>query len=415
MKTIGIIAEFNPFHNGHEYIIQQSKQITGADSCIIAMSGNFVQRGEPACVDKYLRTRLALMHGADVVFELPTIFATASAEFFARGAVDLLAGTGIVDAICFGTEHPDFPFDKVAAFLLDPTEEFDELIKKHLCSGDHYALARSKALAECFPLVYPASAGTLTKEQFAEPNTILGIEYAKAALSHELPLIPILRVGEGYHSLSSEGELLSASAIRSQMHATNSDCTEIFGVSDLTKQELAQYSKHLLHADSISDLLYHALLLNEAEGYTRFFDCDLELSNRIQKNLKNFESFSQFAELIKTKNYTYSRISRVLLHIVLNITDEIIPDMDSLFVTELYNHCPYLRLLGFKKESSHLLSEIKEHAELPILSKMADAKDSLGSEAYEILKCDIYASKLYEQLAFQSAKSNEMAQSPIVL
>lgn len=391
MKTIGIVAEFNPFHNGHAYLIEYAKSELGADYTVIAMSGDFVQRGEPACVDKYLRTQMALLGGADLVLELPSIFATASAEYFADSAVSLLAATGIVSTICFGTEHPDFPYNEVASLLASESAEYRSLLKESLSKGVSFPKAHAKAISSIL---------SISEELLSEPNTILGIEYAKAALKHNVQIQPVLRQGNGYHSPSLSGDYLSASAIRNAL----SD-NELLGISDASKELLKEYisTKNILSLDSISDLLYQELLRNQTNGYTDFFDCDLDLSNRIDKFLPQYQSCSQFIELIKTKRYTYTRINRVLLHIMLGITDEAI-----------HNAQLYFRPLGFRKDASALLSELKAKGKLPLISKMADAKEHLSLEEYATLQKDIYAANLYEQLAHRDApKRNELAQSPI--
>lgn len=397
MKAIGIVAEFNPFHLGHAYFIKQAKQETGADYALVMMSGDFVQRGAPACMDKYTRTTSALLGGADLVLELPVVYATASAEFFARRAVCQLAETGVVDTICFGTKYPDFPFEFVAEKVLSPSKEFEDLIHSDISSGVPYPKARANAIKQICNLECEFK---ITDEMLEDPNTILGIEYTAAAIRCQMRIHPILRSGNDYHDISMEGEFLSASAIR---NALEEDKDFSKGLSKEDSLAIAKYKsqKKLLCADDFSDLLYQMLLQHEATGYEDFLDCDIALSNRIQKHLRDYQSFTQFASLIKTKNYSYARISRMLLHILLDIKS--IPD-----------HADYYRILGFRSDATDLLSEIKQKSRIPLVAKMANAFDFLSEEGKSLLKKDIYAAMLYEQIAYQSAeKYHEMTQSPI--
>ena len=388
MKAIGIVAEFNPFHQGHAYLIRCAKERTGADYAIVTMSGDFVQRGTPACMDKYTRTRMALSM-ADVVIGLPCLYATASAEYFAQYAVRMLVDTGVVDCICFGTEHPDFPFETIADILMQKNEQIEESIRSAVASGLTYPAARAAALSD-YCLSHKIANDFAILEALSEPNTILGIEYTIAALRHHCTVLPIARIGHSYHDNSTEGEYLSASAIRTQLLATESpEPTE---------------RKYVSETD-MNALVFQALLAAQKAGYDQYLDCDKDLSNRICKLLPQYTDFVSFAHLLKSKNYTYTRICRVLLHIMLNIKNE---DM---------HYAPYYRVLGFRMSAQELLSQIKKTSSVPLITKPASAQSLLHESAYSVFELDLYAAALYEQMACQdfAPRINEMQQSPIII
>ena len=214
MKVAGVITEYNPFHNGHKYQLEQIKRQTSADYIVVVMSGDFVQRGEPAIIDKYERTRMALLSGADLVLELPSVFATASAEFFAGGGVSVLKNTGVADMLCYGVESVDHELTKlVAGVLKNPPAEYSASLARLIQGGMSFPAARSRALCECFQDNYDISLEKLDTF-IASPNNILAIEYEKALMDCDITGFPIQRIGEGYHSTNSTSEFSSATAVR---------------------------------------------------------------------------------------------------------------------------------------------------------------------------------------------------------
>lgn len=214
MKIAAIVAEYNPFHNGHLYQIQKAKQITDADYMIVVMSGNFTQRGTPALIDKYSRAKMALMGGADLVLELPVCYATGSAEYFASGAIALLNQLGCVDSICFGSECGDIvPLKKIAGARAHESDEYQKLLKTHLKCGCTYPVARNTALAETLDGFIPFDM------ILGYPNNILGIEYIKAIIRQNSTIEPFtnLRIGSDYHSYRLADTFSSAISIRQSL------------------------------------------------------------------------------------------------------------------------------------------------------------------------------------------------------
>ena len=416
MKIAGVITEYNPFHNGHKYQLEQIKRQTSADYIVVVMSGDFVQRGEPAIIDKYERTRMALLSGADLVLELPAVFATASAEFFAGGGISILKNTGIVDMLCYGVESVDHELTKlVAGMLKNPPAEYSASLARLIQGGMSFPAARSRALCEYFQDNYDSSLDKLDAF-IASPNNILAIEYEKALMDCDITGFPIKRVGEGYHSTDSTSAFSSATAVRGVIstvyntanHLTvNSSNTSQFGnltvLNTLMPADCAKIltycisNGHIVFPDAISDLLYYRLISERNEGYEKYSDCTKELSAKIVKNIYKYENFTQFCNLLKSKNLTYTRISRVLTHILLGIeNDDFNICMDN----------PYLRILGFKKSSGELMHLLKKRASAPIITKVADAP-------YELIYKDIFAADLYGRLCH--SQQNEFTHGVVII
>lgn len=411
MKVNGIIAEYNPFHNGHKYQLTQSLALTGADYTVVVMSGNFVQRGAPALVDKHTRAKMALLGGADLVLELPAIYATSSAEFFASGAVALLTQLGVVSHLCFGSECGDIELLKQSASILveepaDYTATFKRLIKQ----GMTYPNARTWALMQHYPDL------TANKEIFSASNNILGMEYIKAILRQKSPLIPVTikRLGSGYHDRTLSDTYCSAMAIRQALYAKND--------SSFLKNQMPAEADALLRdwlsthpavrSTDFSSALYYKLLSEQEYGYDKYLDVSSDLSDRIRNKLNEYKDYDDFCSLLKSKELTYTRVSRCLLHILLNITKE-----DMACCIEM-GYTPYARVLGFRKDSSALLSAIKEQSRIPLVTKLADAEKLLDAEAYIMLKQDILISQLYQGILFgknAASSANEYTIPPVIV
>lgn len=476
MKIIGIIAEYNPFHNGHKYQIEELKKQTNADYIVIAMSGNFVQRGVPALCDKYSRAKMALQCGADLVFELPAIWATASAELFAKGGVTLFYQTCVINHLGFGAETDNLDLLKQIAWILsmEPVS-YKDALSVYLKKGKNFPTARKLALSELFSdnfnvtnttnyvLHHNAPAiqaktqhlsalySSEPDELLNSPNNILAIEYLKAIYaqnkrnatssslankndtisSHTLQqLTPVLiqRKGSGYHEKNMTTLFPSATAIRNSLFSSETSCynlpnlsptfspKERLETSAMPKEALSILSQlledhALLNENDISSILGYRLLSLKKEGYASFADCSADFSNKIVKNVRNYTNFIDFCELLKSKELTYTRISRTLLHILLNIKQR-----DYTYANEL-GTIPYLRILGFRKEAIPLLSAIKKEATVPLITKVADASSLLSKDAYALFEKDLFASDIYYQLVSQKTGKKPMNEftHPIVI
>lgn len=415
MYITGIIAEYNPFHNGHLYQIDRVRQ-SGSDFIIIVMSGDFLQRGTPAILDKWSRTQMALSAGADLVIELPAVFATASAQYFARGGVSILDKLGVVDSISFGCETDDLSLLKeCASYLWKEPDAFKEKLQSYTKEGMPFPKARAKALQ--------AILGTDAATFISSPNNILGLEYCIALLERNSSVepIPILRKGSGYHEQAlTTGILPSATAIRELLSNSpqnpstlktstgtdvrsvcNSKCTEpddfdFTKLSESVPTSVASVIREnqdrlLLSKDTLSLLLKYKLLL-EKNRLDKYADVTPDLADKIRKNLNRFQTFSQFADLLKSKDLTHTRITRALIHIVLNVTQDMYTNVKA------HDYAPYARVLGFRKRALPLLSEIGRNTSIPLITKLADAHTQLSPQEYELLEHDIFCSHVYESI-----------------
>lgn len=427
METIGIIAEYNPFHNGHAYQITEIRRRTGARFVIAAISGDFVQRGTPAIIDKYTRTRMALSCGADLVLELPCLWATASAEYFAAAGVTLFDKTGCTDAICFGAETEDLPLLNAAATLLaHEPEGYRNLLAFYLKEGLNFPMARAKALSGYLKNVWPGldpsisgppasspAAGRSPEAFFSAistPNNILAIEYLKALECRHSSLSPLLlkREGAGYHDTSIHVKNASATAIRRLLLASSGsfDAGSVHmlknampqTVYDVLNSYLAENPP--LFAEDFSCILSYLLLSASQESLAAVGDCTKAIANRIYKNRFCCHSFAEFCGQNKSRDVTYTRISRILLHILLNITN------DDYIKFRAADYIPYLRILGFRRDAAELLTRLKANASVPIISKLASAPSQLSASAFSLLEKDIFAAELYDQIRFGKSFHN---------
>ena len=389
MKTIGIIAEFNPFHNGHAYLIKKAKEFTGADRVIVIMSGNFVQRGCPAIINKYDRTLHALENGCDCVFELPPVFSTASAETFAKASVYFLHNLNCINYLCFGCEDNNLDLLKsIASILHDEPDEYKASLALHLKSGNNYPVARQKALTDYLMSI---DVNSNIADVLSKPNNILAIEYIKALIELNSPIVPvgINREGSGYNSTSLNSSFASASGIR---EAFTNDVALDSIANHLSKAAFSSLlnekeQNSLITLNDFSSMLGLTLLNNDS--FDKFNDINTDLSNRILNERANFYSFESFIEKLQSKNYTYSRISRTLMHIMLNIHSE---DID------FYKRIGYLpvgRLLGFKKSSSDILKHIKENSNVDIISKLSIYYKTSTGDIKKLLDNWLYCDSIY--------------------
>lgn len=364
MKVVGIIAEYNPFHNGHKYQIDYAKNILKADYIIIAMSGNFTQRGDISCFDKYTRAKMALINGADLVFEIPTIFATSSAKEYATCGVRLLNSTGLVDTLLFGSEAGDTAaFTKAAQIIIDKSksQEFNNFVSQKVANGLSYAKARSDFFES-----------QISPELISNPNNILGLEYAMAIAENKLPIKieTLKREGGSYNESQLTGVFSSATAIRKALGEDGNYSGLPDNIIDIIKDNT--FIKH----DDLS-LLLHFILDNQND-FSYYADANSDISDRINKTKGQFTSISEYCSLLKTKNYTYSRINRILTHILLGITTEA---FDTAKNNDYINH---LRLLGFSKNGSSLLSLIKKNASLPLFTRPNEYTSQIDLRAANI-------------------------------
>ena len=378
MNVVGIIAEYNPFHEGHAYQIQKAKEQCGAEFAVVVMNGDFVQRGEPAIFDKYTRTKEALLGGADLIFELPVRFGLSSAGDFAMGGVLALNALPFVTHLCFGTETGDLtPLLQAATFLCDEPDSYRTRVKHFVKQGILYPKARSLALA--------AESG-LPTETWDSPNNILGLEYCVALqkLHSKIKPFTIRREGQGYHDNDTPAlsDFPSATFLREKIRKAG--------------------EKESLSLSDFSSLIGYSLLT--AKDLCRIKDITPDLSDRIRNELPKYREINEFVKTIKNPSLTTGRIKRSFFQCLFDIEKEE-PVM------------PYLRVLGMKKEASSLLSQ-KENASCQILTKLAFDVPKMDDTAKKLFAKDLLASDLYRQVfchKYNQTLPNEYQHSPIVL
>lgn len=400
MKILGIIAEYNPFHKGHEYQIKKAKEISGADYIIAIMSGNYVQRGAPAIFDKSIRTKMALNAGIDAVFEIPALFSTASANDFAGYGISLLKILG-ADFISFGAENDNYKLlDTVAKVLTDKEQEL--AVKKHMEAGLNYAKARHNAILE--ELKESKEDINEIENILASPNNILAIEYLKSIRINNVGIQPVIisRSGSGYHEKEiEENKFSSATAIRRLVSESNFDIFNDSIKSAIPDKNINLFknSKSIFDDDFLFTVQRSILdKLSKGEDLSAYCDVSKELANTVEKNIFELEnkSYSDFILKLKSKNFTYTRISRAIFHLLLNHKKNMLEDIKS-----EKNMAAYPLLLGFKKEASELLSELKKRSELPIISKISNAKYILSPVSLKIFENNIYSDFLYNSIYFE--------------
>lgn len=382
MKALGIVCEYNPLHNGHIYQINKAKELTSADVTVAVMSGNFVQRGEPAIIDKYTRTECALNNGIDLVVEMPTFYAISSAEFFAKCGVSTLAAL-CCDYICFGSESGDLDaLYKIAELLTIEPVEFKEILKASLKAGDSFPKARENALTNIL--------GKDCLEIIGSPNNILAIEYLKEIIRANYPIKPITikREGDGYNADKINSIYASASSIRNSIQSNNYNLSKYMPSLEIIKDK-----PHIFFDDLGILYRYKIRSLQNCKSakdtLCTYREVDEEIASILLSNFDDYTSLSEYALKCKSKNYTLSRIKRCILNIILNINDS----TENIYKE---NYAPYIRILGFNKKGQTYLSEIKKNIDIPLITKIADHK--------ELLYLDNNSTSIYNQIIYN--KSN---------
>lgn len=365
MKVTGIIAECNPLHEGHAYLIREARARTGADYIVVAMSGDYVQRGAPSILSLRQRAGSLLNEGADLVVELPLYVSCAGADYFARGGVALLESLGVVTDLVFGSESGDLETLQAAAERLgEEDDNFKASLREGLRSGLTFPQARAAAAGSGVPV---------------SPNDLLGTEYLKALRASGSTIRP--------HAVP-RIRCRSASEIRAQMLETR------------------RHSDPYLCRDDFSDLLLHALW--SADDLSRYLDVSRDLARRISNELPGFTTYSAFCEAVKTRNHTYTRISRALLHILLGMTSQTMERFDA-----SCGMCGWIRPIGFKKPAIPLIREITDSCSVPYLDRLASAEKVLPADLYGIFLEEIRAEFLYDLIAARRAEGFGSAGSPV--
>lgn len=414
MKAVGLVTEYNPFHNGHLYHLNKAMELTGADISVAVMSGDFVQRGEPAVLDKYTRTSMALNSGVNLVVELPVNYAVSSAENFAAGALKVLDYIK-ADSIAFGSESGDIErLSKLAHVLCDNEDTLYKEISKYTANGISYAAARQKTVEK---LTDKDTAAILTSS-----NNILAVEYLKAIIKNNYAIKPytVQRQGDAYNDTDIRSDYASATALRGNLKADN-----ISKYIPVKAGLILSSNTNYIYPDDITEALFTRLLdILFASSYDKnvfienvmqYPDVNKEIAGRLYKSAMDMItrtvpqgaeskdngvlSFGSLCEHIKTKEVPLSRIKRALVRITLGL--------DKKYM-EKYSNAPYIRVLGFDKKGQEYLSYIRKTVEVPLITKTADYK--------EMLLDDIHAANIYNMIVagkYGVKEQGDYVKSPI--
>lgn len=375
MKSTGIVVEYNPFHNGHKYHLKKAKE--QGEVVIAVMSGDFVQRGEPAFLNRWERGETALMEGVDIIAELPIFYSCQSAEIFARGAVGILERLG-ADKIVFGSESSDI--EKLKKIIsLEKNEEFLEGLQKNLKNGDSYPTAYNKETIKF-----------LGEEYTVKSNDILGIEYIRALDFWKSTIEPaaLKREGAEYHSHKSEGNIASASGIR-KMFENNISFEEIKKfVPEKSGEILFKAVEEGRTADisKFYNLIRYAVLAGR-ETMKDIQDMETGFDNRLYEAALVCENYNDFLNRIITKRFTIGRVQRVLIHVLLGITKEITEDVKK--------RVPYVRIMGFSQKGREYLKNLEKESDIKIITGFKNIQKILSEKERKLLELNERAGKIY--------------------
>lgn len=399
MNVTGIITEYNPFHNGHLYHLTEAKKATNADAIVCVMSGNFVQRGGPAIIDKWKRTEMALNNGVDLIIELPTYYAVSSAEFFAKGSVSILHNLGIVNNLFFGSECGDVEkLSEISKTLVNEDDKFKTLIKEHLSKGDTFAKAREKSLIEY--LKDDAINNIVTSS-----NNILGIEYIKSIMRLNSTIIPstLKREGSNYNDKNLSNSFSSATSIRELLknEASIESLKNLIPNESFEVFENLQKNSYPFVFDENMFKFIKYKIQTKCINFNNLYEITEGLENKLIKEISSSISYEDFILKVKSKRYTYSKISRLLTHIYLGL------DSDTFLNIEDPNNL-YARVLGFNKTGRELLSLIKANSTIPLITKVPRFVDN------SLLKLDIQATVAYSNLNNKINSNSDYLISPII-
>lgn len=382
MNVTGLIVEYNPLHHGHVYHYNESKRMTKADAVIAVMSGNFLQRGEPAFVNKWARTKMALHMGVDLVIELPVLFSTQPAEWFAYGAVSVLEATGIVNALCFGSESGQLEqLNRWADLLVQEPENFRTALHSQLKKGVPY------------PAAYSAAAATsqiANPDLLRQPNNSLGLHYLMALkrLNSSIKPYTVERLAAHYHQSSlTHRSIASATAVR-KLLMDEQDWQQFeryvppYTVNIL--REEVEEGRGFMSWEQFFQPMMHLLYSSSEKQLTAYAEISEGLENRIKQQLHRFQghTINEWIDILKTKRYTRTKIQRTLLRILLQ------HEKHSMDKHLLAKGAPYLRVLGFSQKGKQLLKQMKKAASVPVILQ-ADR------DVAHLLEMDIHAAAVY--------------------
>ncbi|MEG1311072.1 MAG: nucleotidyltransferase [Romboutsia sp.] len=405
MNILGLIVEYNPFHNGHLYHLSKSLEISNATHSVAIMSGNFLQRGEPALFDKYSRAEAAVKNGVDLVIELPTLFACQSAELFAHGALATLNSLNCISSICFGSEEGNVDILYIISkILVDEPFEFRTNLKKYLDKGLLFPTARSFAL---FDYIKKYNLINISKEDLFSilnsSNNILGLEYIKSILKLKSNIKPltISRISASYNSENIESSICSATAIRKSLKENN-NLSLISNVVPNHTYDILNNKLNNKFYPMFDDKYFNILssiILRDANILSSYFEVNEGIENKIYQNIFTAKSLYDLQQSVKSKRYTLTKIKRTLNNILLGITKE---DIDKI---KNINAMPYIRVLAFNDKGREILKTIKDNSDINIINKFSNISFGMDNDVFKtLINYDIKSSNMYNLLYYDKNK-----------
>ncbi len=387
MKVCACIAEYNPMHKGHLKHIEYMKNVLGAEKIIVVMSGNFVQRGEPAVMNKYKRAKQAIIAGADIVLELPTVFSTANAEMFARGGINIINSLGVVDGLCFGVESGEKEgYINLAKALNDESKEFKKALKEFLDQG--HSLPKSKFLA-----LEQTSSEKIDQTLVSSPNNILGVEYTKALqrINSKIEIFPMERLGKHNDEELREG-ITSATSIRKMIKVEKPKSIKKY-LPNFVYSEINGYPY------AFDKMIYSKVITSSPSDLRQISDCTEGLENRIKALSKDNADIETLVEKVSTKRYPKTRVRRILISNFLGVKKDL--------VRECADGQTYAKVLAVDNDKKDILGLIKANSKIPILTRKTDTLElnSLQKKCYEI---DVMATELYNLAVDEKENPHQM-------
>ncbi|MBR3049425.1 MAG: nucleotidyltransferase [Bacilli bacterium] len=359
MASVGIIAEYNPFHNGHLYHLKKIKEMYKDDTVILVLGGNFTERGDVSIIDKWKKTEIALKAGIDLVIELPFPFATQSADYFSYGAITILEKLK-VDRLVFGSESDNLDDIKLIAKEQINNPEFEKLVKVYSKLGENYPTALSKALKD------------LTNKSIKDPNDLLAISYIKTIIENNYNIEPIsIKRTNSYHDKSIDNKISSATAIRDALKNKKD-------IKKTVPSFVIPYLKDLHFIDDYFKYIKYKIITED--DLSIYHGVDEGLDKLLKREIINSNSYDEFLNNVKTKRYTYNKLTRTILHILCNFTKE---------KAKSFRNIDYIRILGFNDKGRKYLNSVKKDLDVELISKInRDKPDMLE---YELETTKVYA------------------------
>ena len=410
MNLLGLIVEYNPFHNGHLYHLNESKKITNATHTIAVMSGNFMQRGTPALLDKFTRAEMAVKNGVDLVVELPTLYACQSAEIFAHGGISLLNSLNCVNSVCFGSEIGNIDIlYLISKILIDEPIDFKNKLKDYLDEGLPFPKARASALFYYITKnkLYDTSEEDLLN-MLNSPNNILGIEYIKSILKLNSKIKPytINRINSGYNSLNVNDSICSASAIRNALKNNSLNTINYTMPKDTYDiiNRVIESGFNLVYNEDFYQIL-SSIIIRDKDNLTDYFEVNEGIENKIYNSIFKCHNIETLQNEIKSKRYTMTKISRTLNNIMLGIKG------DDILKTKDLTNIPYVRVLAFNEKGCEILKEIKKNSEIEVITKFSKIKYINSNIFNTLINYDIKATNMYNLIYYKN--NFDMLKAPL--